>query len=62
MRRDERAVNCAFSFAANEADQDLFLRTGASLLNICRRCGISASRACDEPPSLHELQRTSRLA
>jgi hypothetical protein len=26
MRRDERAVNCAFSFAANEADEDLFLR------------------------------------
>jgi len=24
---DERAVNCAFSIAANEADQDLFLRT-----------------------------------
>jgi hypothetical protein len=27
MRRDERAVNCAFSFGVNEADQNLFLRT-----------------------------------
>jgi hypothetical protein len=24
MRRDERAVNCAFSFIANEADRELF--------------------------------------
>jgi hypothetical protein len=29
MRRDERAVNCAFSFAANEADPELFLRAAA---------------------------------
>jgi hypothetical protein len=27
MCRDECAVNCAFSFAANEADPDLFSRT-----------------------------------
>jgi hypothetical protein len=26
MRRDERAVNCAFSFVANQADQELFSR------------------------------------
>jgi hypothetical protein len=26
MRRDERAVNCAFSLAANGADPELFLR------------------------------------
>jgi hypothetical protein len=27
MRRDECAVNCAFSFAANAVDPELFLRT-----------------------------------
>jgi len=32
MCRDECAVNYAFSFAANEVDQDLFLRTAP-------RCG-----------------------
>jgi hypothetical protein len=26
MRRDERAVNCAFSLATNGADPELFLR------------------------------------
>jgi hypothetical protein len=26
MRRDERAVNCAFSLAASAADPELFLR------------------------------------